>query len=178
MDKYNFNTKLNLACSTDENRPILGCIHFENGFAYVSNGNLVIKQSLSYHSVLEPENLDGKSIHRENFANIMQFETATANEDGIYCRNKDGRSAFFEYFDRKGQEVPDFDKVINQFSARGVDFIGINPKSFEIISKALYNGDQVRIRFAGVDKGMLCDVPAWEDQVVYVMPIILNGTLF
>lgn len=178
MDKYNFTTKLHLACSTDENRPMYGCIHFENGFAYATNGNLIIKQSLEYHSILDPINLDGKSLHRENFANIMQFEIATANEDGVYCHNKDGRSAFFEYFDRKGQQVPDFDIVINQFSARGVDFIGINPKSFDIISKALYNGDQLRIRFAGIDKSMLCDVPAYESQLAYVMPLILNGTLF
>lgn len=178
MDKYNFTTKLNLACSTDENRPLLGCVHFENGFAYASNGHIVIKQSLEYHSILEAQLLDGKSIHRENYSNIMQFEAATANEEGIHCQNKDGRSAFFEYYDRKGQEIPDFDRVINQFSAKGVDFIGFNPKYFEIIGKALYNGDQVRVSFAGIDKGMLCDVPAWENQIAYVMPVVLNGTLF
>jgi hypothetical protein len=156
----------------------MGCIHFKNGFAYASNGNIIIKQSLEYHSILDAQFLDGMSIHRENYANIMQFEVATANEDGIYCNNKDGRSAFFEYFDRKGQQVPNFDEVINQFSAKGVDFIGFSPKSFEIIGKAFYNGDQVRIRFSGMDKGMLCDVLGYENQVAYVMPVILNGTLF
>lgn len=178
MEKYNFTTKLHLACSADELRPIMGCVHFERGFAYASNGNLVIRQSLEYHSILEPVFLDGKSIHRENYSNIMQFEVATANEDGIQCQNKDGRSAFFEYFDRKGQDIPDFDKVIGQFNAYGVDFIGLSPKNIDIIGKALYSGDQIRVRFAGIDKGMMIDVPAYEEQCAYLMPVILNGTLF
>ena len=156
----------------------MNCVHFIDGFAYASNGNMIIKQSLEYHSVLEKDFLNGHSIHRLNYANIMQFEFATANEDGIACQNKDGRTVFFEYFDAKGEPVPDFARVVNQFSAKGVDFIGIAPKQVEILGKAFYNGDHVRFRFAGIDRGMIIDVLGYEDQLAYLMPVILNGTLF
>lgn len=178
MKKYNFTTKLHLACSTDENRPLMGCVHFNNGFAYASNGSILVKQTLSYHSILDPENLDGTSLHRDNYANIMQFEISRATPDGVHCTNKDGRTAFFEYYDRKGQEIPDFESVLVKFPAKPVDFIGINPKYFDLLSKVLYNGEGVRVRFAGIDRGMLCDVIEWEEQVALVMPLILNGTLF
>jgi len=178
MEKYNFTTKLHLACSDDELRPLMNCVHFIGGFAYVSNGNMIVKQSMDYHSVADKEYLNGHSLHRLNYANIMQFEFATANEDGVACLNKDGRTAFFEYYDTKGLPVPDFENIINQFSAKGVDFIGISPKQVEILGKAFYRGDQIRIQFAGIDEGMVIDVLGYEDQVAYLMPVILNGTLF
>ena len=178
MDKYNFTTKLRLACIDNELRPIINCVHFIEGFAYASNGHIIIKQSMEYHSIIDKDHLNGHSLHRLNYANIMQFEFATANEEGVACQNKDGRTAFFEYFDPKGEIVPNFERVISQFSAKGVDFIGISPKQIEILGKAFYNGDQVRIQFAGIDKGMIIDVLGYEDQIAYLMPIILNGTLF
>lgn len=41
MEKFNFTTKLHVACSDDELRPIMNCVHFVGGFAYASNGNKV-----------------------------------------------------------------------------------------------------------------------------------------
>ncbi len=178
MEKYNFTTKLHLACSDNDLRPIMNCVHFIDGFAYASNSNMIVKQSMDYHTITDKEFLNGHSLHRLNYANIMQFEFATANEDGVACQNKDGRTAFFEYYDTKGEQVPDFEKVISKFSAKGVDFIGISPKQIEILGKAFYHGDQVRIRFAGIDKAMIIDALDYEDQIAYLMPVILNGTLF
>jgi hypothetical protein len=156
----------------------MGCVHFVDGFAYASNGGMLVKQTLSYHSIIDPENLNGTSLHRDNYANIMQFEIARATPDGVHCSNKDGRTAFFEYYDRKGQEIPDFESVLGKLPVKAVDFIGIRPKDFDLLSKVLYNGEGVRVRFAGIDKAMVCDVIAWEEQVAIVMPLILNGTLF
>jgi len=179
MDKFNFTTKLHVACSDDEIRPIMNCVHFVGGFAYASNGNIVVKQSLEYHSILDAINLDGKSIHRENYKNIMQFETAIANEDGVECSNKDGRKAFFEYFDRKGELIPDFDKVISAYKAKGVDFIGFNPEQMKIAMDAMYSpGGYVRVNFGGVDKGMLLDVPGIINQEALVMPVLVEASLF
>jgi hypothetical protein len=179
MEKFNFNTKLNSACGEDENRPLLLCVHFENGFCYASNSHLVVKQSLELHSILEPQFLDGKCIHKDDFAIIRKFEVATANEDGIQCNSTDGRSAFFEYFDKKGANTPDFDAVMNQFKAKGVDFIGFNPKQMKMIMDALYCPDgYVRVNFGGIDKCMSIDVPGVEDQWAILMPVLVEPTLF
>jgi hypothetical protein len=178
MEKFNFNTKLHMACLSDKLRPIMNCVHFYGGYAYATNGNFCVKQALSYHSIINPENLDGKSLHRENYKNILQFEVATANEDGIECRNEDGRVAFFEYFDRKKETVPDFDKIIKKFSAKSVDFIGFSPDQINIITSALYcpNGI-VRISFGGVIGLMYVDVPGMEDQEAVLMPAIIEAAI-
>lgn len=179
MEKFNFTTKLHVACSDDDLRPVMNCVHFVGGFAYASNGNGVIKQSLEYHSILDAVNLDGKSIHRDNYKNIMQFEIAKANEDGIECSNKDGRKAFFEYFDTNGSEIPDFDHVINSYKAKGVDFIGFKPDQMKMLMDAMYSpSGYVRVNFGGIDKGMALDVPGIPDQVAYLMPVIIESSLF
>jgi hypothetical protein len=179
MEKYNFTTKLYEACSSDPIRPIMMCVHFSNGFACAANGMIAIRQSLEYHSIIDPENLDNKSIHRESFKQIMGFEFATANEDGVECKDSDGRAAFFEYFDRKGAEIPDYDKVFQKVNLVHLPFIGFNPEQFYKLSKALYAPTlNIRVRFQGIDKAMLVDVIGVENQEAIIMPVILNDSLF
>lgn len=179
MDKYNFTTKMYAACSNDELRPIANCVHFENGFILASNGIIAIRQSLEYHSILSPELLDGNSLHRENYKNIMQFEEAIATQEGIHCKNKDGRIAFFEYFDRKKEKIPNFDEIFKKYKAKGVDFIGFNPEQMRILMLSLYcPGGYVRVNFGGIDKIMFIDVPGIERQEAILMPVLVEGTLF
>lgn len=179
MDKFNFSTKLHLACSDDEIRPILNCVHFSGGWAFALNGNIAIRQSLEYHSVLQSEMLENKSIHRDNYKNIMQFEVATANDDGIQCSNADGREAFFSYFDRKNEPLPDLDKIFKGFKAKGVDFIGFNPEQMKILMDAMYSpGGYVRCNFAGIDGGIYIDVPGVDRQEAILMPVLIEPTLF
>lgn len=179
MEKYNFTTKLYEVCSKDELSPINNCVHFLNGFALATDGHMAIRQSLEYHSIINPEILDNKSMHRENFKAIMQFDIAECNEDGIQCKDKDGRTAFFEYFDRQGKEIPNFDSVFNNLQATQLSFIGIKPEFLYKMSKALYSPDGiVRIRFNGVDKAILIDAIGVDNQDAIVMPAILNGVLF
>jgi hypothetical protein len=179
MDKFNFTTKLHLACSDDPLRPIMNCVHFTGGFAYASNGHIAIKQSLEYHSVLQPGLLEGKSIHRDNYKNIMQFETATANDEGVQCSNADGREAFFSYFDMKGENMPVFDAVFKRYHAAGVTFIGMNPEQMKIIMEAMYTPDgYVRVNFGGIDKAMILDVPGVPNQEGMVMPVLVEASLF
>jgi hypothetical protein len=179
MEKFNFTTKLHLACSNDELRPIMNCVHFAGGFAYATNGNLVVKQSLEYHSILDAQNLDGKSLHRENYKNIMQFEVARANQDGIECSNADGRKAFFEYFDMKGEKMPNFDAVITKDQAKQVGFIGLSPELMKIVMEAMYLPDgYARVSFYGIDRPMLLDAPGVDNQIGVVMPVLVEPTLF
>ena len=108
----------------------------------------------------------------------MSFENATASEEGVFCQDSDGRTALFEYAELD-KDLPDFDKLIKEFEPRDTGFIGITPKLITILEKAMHTDDnKFRIRFNGVDKGMLVDCPAIPDQVALLMPALIDDSLF
>ncbi len=179
MEKQNFNIKIYEACSDDELRPIMMCVHFINGFAYASEGHIAVKQSLEYHSIINPEVLNGKSIHRDNFKNIMQFEIAECTESGVVCKDSDGRTALFDYFDRKGEKIPDFEKVMQAGDIKEVRFIGLNFKLVEKLQKAMHSpSGNFRLRFHGNDKGIIIDVADIPNQVAIAIPCLIEEGLF
>lgn len=179
MESQNFTTKLYEVCSNDELRPILMCVHFMDGFAYASDSRMVIKQSLEYHSIINPVLLDGKSIHKDNYKAIMQFETATCDDSGVACVDNDGRTAFFEYFDRKGIELPNFESYLKPAGQKSIEFIGITPEFLHKLSKAMHSpSGSLRLQFQGVDKVILIDAVGIDNQFGAIMPAILNDTLF
>lgn len=180
MEKYTFTTKLHEACATDQLRPIFSCVHFMNGFACASEGHIAIRQSLEYHSIINPEMLDGKSLHKDNYKAIMGFEVAEASEDGISCKDTDGRTAFFEYFDMKGAEQPNFDTIFeNKKGLKQVSFIWFNPTLLAKLSKALHCPDGcIRCQFTGIDTKIMVDAVGIENQEAIIMPHILEDSLF
>jgi hypothetical protein len=179
MEKQNFNIKIYEACSEDVLRPVMMCVHFIGGFAYASDGCMVVKQSLDYHSVINPEVLDGKSIHRDNFKNIMQFEIAECTEEGVVCKDNDGRTAVFDYFDRKDMVLPNFEAILSLGKSEPVPFIGITPKLLDRVSKAMHSpSGALRVQFYGVDKPMRLDDPLIENQVAILSPAMLSESLF
>jgi hypothetical protein len=179
MEKYTFTTKLHEACGNDELRPIFMCVHFMNGFAYASDGSMVIKQSLEYHSILEDKCLEGKSIHKDNYKAIMTFDKATCDDQGVACENADGRTAYFEYFDRKNTKIPEFDLIMKLTGRRSIEFIGIAPELLYRLSKAMHSpSGMLRMEFQGVDKPIFVDAVGIENQFAMIMPAILNDTLF
>jgi len=179
MEKQNFNVKIYEACSDDELRPIMMCVHFKDGYAYASEGHILVKQSLEYHSIINPEILNGRSIHRDNFKNIMQFEIAECTEDGIVCKDADGRTAVFDYFDMKGESMPDFEKFFNGNEIKEVRFIGLNFKLINKLEKAMHNPIGIfRLRFQGNDKCVMIDVADIPNQWAIIMPALIEEGLF
>jgi hypothetical protein len=179
MDKETFTLKLHECCSDDDLRPIMNCVHFKGGYAYASDAHIVIKQSLEYHTIINPELLDGKSLHKDNFKAVMGFERAECDDAGIACTDHDGRAAFFEYFDRKDQEMPDFDKVLTPKGYKSVEQIGISPEYITMLAKAMHSPNRIfRLRFQGMEGGILIDVPEIPHQWALLSVVILNETLF
>jgi hypothetical protein len=178
MEKKTFTTKLYEVCSSDELRPVMMCVHFKDGFAYASDGHMVVKQSLEYHTVINPELLNGKSLHKDNFKAIMGFETAECNDDGVTCTDSDGRTAFYDYF-KLLLDVPNFDEVLKPTGQKSIEFVGINPEFLYKISKAMHSPTgTLRLQFQGVDKAILIDTPEIENQWAVLMPVIINDSLF
>lgn len=180
--KYTFNTKLYECCAhNDDIRPMMKCVHFENGYAYASDGGVCIKQSLSFQSILLPEELDGKSMHKDNYKAVMAFEIAECTDTGIECKNADGQAAFFEYYTpRNGEKIPDFEAILKpKKGITNLSFIGYHADRFSKLMKALYAPEgNIRLQFTGIDTGILIDVVGLDEQQAVIMPTILNSTIF
>lgn len=161
MEKQNFTTELHKCCSSDkkETRLWAKAIHFNNGFAYASEGHVLIKSSLEYHSVINPENLEGKAMHKDNFKEIIKFDVAECLEDGISCKSVDGQVAFYEYFNMEGTKAPDFNKVIPSGSEfKSLFQVGLNPTYVSKLSDAMFYGEScLRYRFTGQNSAILVD---------------------
>lgn len=181
-EKTNFTTKLHKCCSDDKDelRPFSKAIHFVNGHAYASDGYIMVKTSLEYQSVLNPEKLEGKAIHKDNFKEILKFEIAECCEDGISCKNIDGQVAFYEYYDMKEAKTPNFESMIpDKSKLKDIAQIGINPKKMAALCEALYSETGTyRVRFTGNETAILIDVVGLPLQVGILMPIALSDSLF
>ena len=179
----NFTTPLHKVCVSDKDgelRPEMLAVHFIGGFAYATNAHVLIKSSLDYHQAINSDKLDGKSIHKDNFKEILKFEIAECCEDGISCRNADGQVAFYEYMDLKGKKIPDFEKIIPKENKFFDTYqIGMNPKLLEICTSAMYSDDGgFRLRFTGISSAIIVDCIGYPDQIGLVMPILLSESIF
>jgi hypothetical protein len=182
-EKLNFTTPLHKCCVSDKDgelRPAMLAVHFLNGYAYATNSHVLVKCSLEYHQVLNPEKLEGKAIHKDNFKEILKFEIVECCDDGISCKNADGQIAFYEYFDLKGQKVPDFESIIPKNKKYYDTFkIRINPKMLSICTSAMYSGnDGFRLRFTGLNSAIVVDSIGFDNQIGIVMPVILRESIF
>jgi hypothetical protein len=179
--KFNFTTKLHNCCATGEDaklRPVMSAVHFKDGYAYATNAYIMVKSSLEYHSVINPEFLDGKAMHKDNFKEILKFESAECCDDGISCKNADGQVAFYEYF--ICDKAPNFDVVIpNSNYFKEVGQIGLNPKHLSDCCSAMYSDSGAfRLTFSGQIKAIRIDVIGYPDQIGIVMPMALSNSVF
>lgn len=180
--KYNFTTKLHKCCSTDKDelRPYTKAIHFLGGYAYATEGHVLVKTSLEYHNVLYPENLDGKSIHKDNFKEILKFDVVECLEEGVQCKSIDGQVAIYEWFDLGDVKLPNFDTVIPSVKMqKDIAQIGITPKYIEMLTSAMFSTDGVfRFRFTGGSTAILVDAIGFPEQIGIVMPNLLSESIF
>lgn len=154
------------------------CVHFVGNYAYASNSSVLIKQSLDYHSIINKEFLDGRCLHRDSYEEIMDYDECTCDDAGIRCKSKDGRIAFIEYFDLKGQPTPNFDAVIADGGFNHLDSICINAKMVKILNDAMYSpNDHLLMQFKAMGKPILVTAPGIEDQVAILMPLDIQTVM-
>lgn len=181
-DKDNFTTKLHKCCSNDKDdlRPFAKAIHFINGYAYAADGYIMVKTSLEYQRVINPEKLEGKAIHMDNFKEILKFEIAECCEDGISCKNIDGQVAFYEYYSMGDKKTPKFESMMpDKTKLKDVAQIGINPKKLANLTDAMYSDTGTyRLRFTGSETSIIIDCIGYPEQVGILMPIALTDSLF
>ena len=117
-NRYNFFAKarLDLCCSEDEDRPVLGNILFEDGKAIVTNGRVLIVTDIAEISNLEQGDIDklnGHLVNAKMYREILRYGNIKVVDDGIECvkyigtlnemtvlykfRNKDDQGVFPNY---------------------------------------------------------------------------------
>jgi len=176
-NKLNFTSQLHLACADDNLRPVMCCVCFKDGWAYASDGHILIKQSLELHSIINPEKLEGKAIHKESFKQILAYNIAEVHDDYILCVDE-GRKA--EFLFSKVGDFPNYEAVIPVGDLEGTTFIGINHKYVNIAGKVLHGSEYgMRMKFRGYNKAIILTTEGYrEEQLAIIMPIMLEPTLF
>lgn len=160
MEKENKNNfdkrvKMHLACEKNELRKKMECIHFKNGFAYASDGYILVRNRISEISGLEEHEiaaLDGKSIHADFYKDMLKYDNIMIADDGIECSKGDNK-AFF-YFS-KFNEYPNADKVLQDalnMQTTPMPQIKFDMYLMQRLNNALYNSDKCVATFKGTNK--------------------------
>ena len=174
--KFNFKTNLHLLAGDDDLRPVMSLIHFEDDFAYATDAHVLIKQHTSHHTVINPENLNGKAIHRKVFQLVKQkFDVVTATPEGLQCADEWGNKAFFEYtVPERTDWVEAMESVIPKGEGVAVDEIGLNLHLLNRLRKGMVHSDRChKFRFYGKNKAVLISSIEVEDQIGMIMSVML-----
>lgn len=179
--KNNFSKKvqMHLACATDDTRPIMNCVFFKDGFAYASDGFILVKNRISEISGLSEEEiaaLDGKLIHREFYKDMIKYDTILISEEGIECHK--GTDKVFFYFSIFGDgKYPDAEQslrdALNSMTV-SLPQIGFKLKDIMRLQKALHGSDFCKATFKGVNKPIVFDsIVDGVSSVGLLMPCII-----
>lgn len=175
IERINFAKGLNmdLACANDETRPVMNCVHFENGFAYASDGHILVRNKIEECALLNDsqiEMLNGKNLHRDSYKQLIKYDTIIVSEDGIEAK-KNGQTAFF-YFDKTETKYPNAEAAIqnalNNPSAP-MSQIGINTTYLIKLNKALFNSSACRYQFTGENSAIILQ-SLDSDSLGIIMP--------
>lgn len=168
--KRNFKTPLHLACSSDELRPVLGFVFFENGYAYATNGYIGIKQSLEYCDVVNCQELNNHAIHRSAFAKIIKYPMAVATKEGIECSDRNIK-VLFRYTDMELIR-PNLEKCVKDLKSESVYSLALYPHLFALAEKTLYHNGTLPavVEFNGKYKAMRVTYKDIPNQEAYIMP--------
>ncbi len=157
-NKNNFNNKvqMHLACiKGDKFGKEMECIYFKDGFAYASDGVILVKNRISEISGLEGNEisaLDGKFLHADFYKDMIKYDNIMIAEDGIEC-SKNGDKMFF-YFS-KFDKYKNVDKILQ--NALNEKTIPLPQVSFDInlmqrLNKALFESEKCIATFKGTKK--------------------------
>ncbi len=162
MTRVNFNKSLKMhkACSTDDLRPVLNCIYFKDGFAYATDGCILVRNDLRQCSTLTEEHLgllDGKMLHRNNYQKILGFEILLVEEDRIDAIGRDGERASFMFEEAGEYGFPYCDKIISDLvntPYKEISTIGMDLKKMATLVDAFESWERCMIHFCGDEKGV------------------------
>ena len=186
MDKparKNFDKKvqMHLACvKNDDLRKTMSCVYFKDGFAYATDGIVLVKNRLSEMSTFDESEiaaLDGKFLPAEHYKDILKYDECLISEDGIETVKEDDRT-FFYFKDFGEEKFPKADEVLQYaLNKKTVPLpqIGFNIKHMERLAKAMCRFEECVATFKGVNEPIVfSSIMPDMSSVGVIMPILIN----
>lgn len=185
MERKNFikTVKLHKICEENYMHPVFAYIHFENGYAYATNGRVLVKAKLSDICYLDDEEmlakLNGKSLHLKQFQSLLNLDEITEITDEAITAAAEGYKVSFKFKDIK---YPNAEKVFEDFYKSGKNPVGkimFYPKLLKLLGEVMptlskgvifefgeHNNSAVLVRYPtdGISK----------DIKVVIMPMCCN----
>ncbi|WP_300440650.1 hypothetical protein [Christiangramia sp.] len=181
-EKFNFKTNLHMIAGTNDLRPIMHYIYFKDGYAWVTDAHVLIKQHLDHHKVLNPENLNGKAIHRRVFQMVKQkFEVVTATEEGLRCADSFGNKVLFNYANTESGDadfnfVHNMETIFPKTEPAEVSQIGMNLNILNRLRKGMVLSDiGCKFQFYGKNRAILITSMGIDKQTGIIMPVMISG---
>lgn len=174
---FNKNAQMHLACEKNELRPAFACVHFKDGFAYASDGMILVRNPISEISTFDKQEaaaLDGKSLHMDFYKDMLKYDEVLISEDGVECHKENGK-AFFYFTETK---MPAFEKVLQDTlhsSTVNISEVGFNMALFQRLNKAIGGKNETKMTFKGARKSIIvepCDDTS--SSIGLLMPILVG----
>ena len=175
MTRVNFNkdVKMHLACNKDDLSPVLSFIFFKDGFAYATDGNILVKNKLEeFCNAENTDLLEGKLLHCDSYKEILKYEIIQIAEDGIECVDKHNEKAFF-YFSSSECMYPNADKALMDARLKPsvpLPQISINLNFIERLRCALCSGLECKFTFKGINEPVILESLEMQ-SVGLIMPL-------
>lgn len=141
-------------------RPAMQCIHFENGYAYATDGHMLIRAKLEDITNFEPEELaiiEGKCISADSLKRIYAHPVVEITNDGFVAKDDTtGCKITYTFTDPKViDKFPDCEKVLQEAANSPLhpkDVIGISYNLLDTLTNAMGCKGNTKIEFRG-EKG-------------------------
>ena len=175
MSKEKLVKPIHLACSDDEMRPLLACVNIKNGYAIATNGHMIVKQLLKSTSLLNDDQikkLEGKFIHRNVWAELVDCYELLVENDTIVCRNEAGKVIF--EFAQHAMLFPDVETVLDKYSVNPTNQIGLNPKYIGTLSK-IFDSTQLKFQFDSHKAALITNMQTENHiEMAYLMALSID----
>ena len=144
MERKNFykTIKLHKVCNEDTFRPAFAYIHFEDGYAYATNGSILVKAKLTDIIDIDDlemlERLDGKNLHFKQYENLLKYDVITEITDIAISAKTEQYETSFKFNDKI--KFPNVQKIFGSFYSAAkspIDKIAFNPSQIEAVAKVM-----------------------------------------
>lgn len=167
--------QLEKACASEVYRPALNCVHFQDGYAYASDGCILVKAKIDQICNLPKEmqdKLEGKNLWKDSYKEIRNADKITnIDEDGITYEDFQRKVKVDFYEASYPSNVND---IINIKEFKEIDKICFNPKYIKLLSYIFPFFDDVTFNFTGVDKPIFIKCSYEFDISAIIMPRLIK----
>lgn len=175
VEKKNFTKKLNLVCGTDELRPILMYVAFQNGCAICTNAHVLVKRSLKLDNFTdeEIEQMNGKFVHSDTYKELMRYDHIEVVDGAFQCTKGEVNATI--QFNTPPTEYPNWLSVIPVGDTVELGEVGIGAQNLKLV-QSLASDSNTRFKFYGPSKPILIkgSETGWDEEMILIMPLMIS----